>query len=84
MRCREADKFAGRDDLSLLPELRKMPAISCDQVIRTGFVGAFQKYVVVRVTAHVQAARPGNDVTVVLDELQQLQAKPFTNTQFPA
>jgi hypothetical protein len=33
MRSHNANEFMGRDDLALLPELRKMSAISCDQVV---------------------------------------------------
>jgi hypothetical protein len=33
-----------------------MPAIACNQVIGTGFVSAFKKDMVIRVTAHLQAA----------------------------
>ena len=76
----KADELARCNDLGLLPVLRKMPTISGDQVIRTSFVGAFQKYIVVRVTAYIQAARRGDDMAVVLDELEQLQAKPFADT----
>jgi hypothetical protein len=58
--------------------------IAGDQVVGTGFVGAFQKYVVVRVAAHVQAARRSDDMAVVLDELEQLQAKPLADAQLRA
>lgn len=56
MWCHKADEFTGRNDFGLLPELGKMPAIACDQVIGTGLVSAFKKDIVFRVTAHVQAA----------------------------
>jgi hypothetical protein len=56
MWCRKADEFTGRNDFGLLPERGKMPAIACDKVVGTGFVSAFKKDIVVRVTAHVQAA----------------------------
>lgn len=55
MWCHKADEFTGRNDFGLLPELGKMPAITCDKVIGAGFVSAFKKDIVVRVTAHVQA-----------------------------
>jgi hypothetical protein len=41
--------------LCLLPELRKIPLIAGDEVVGTGFVGATQTYVVVRVARHFQA-----------------------------
>ena len=54
MWCHKADEFTGRNDFGLLPELGKMPAITCHKVIGAGFVSAFKKDIVVRVTAHVQ------------------------------
>ena len=74
MRCRKTDEFTSRNDFGLLPELRKMPAIAGNQVIGTGFVSAFKKDFVIRVTAHHQAALGYDDVAAVVDELQQLQA----------
>ena len=80
----KADKFTRCDDLSLLPEFRKMPAISSDQVISPGFVGAFQKSVVVWIAAQIQAARWCDDMAAVLDELEQLQAEPLADAQLRA
>lgn len=68
----QADEFTSRDDLGLFPELRKMPAISRDQVIRTGSGGIFQKKVVVGIAVHVQAGRRGDDMAADPDELHQL------------
>jgi hypothetical protein len=65
------DEFTRCNDLSLLPELRKMPAVSRDQVIRTGSIGRIPESVVVRITAHVQAARRDDDMPAVLNELEQ-------------
>ena len=61
-----------------------MPAIACNQVIGTGFVSAFKKNIVIRITAHLQAARGYDDVAAALDELQQLQANSFADTQLGA
>jgi hypothetical protein len=55
MRCCEADELPRGDDFGLLPELRKMLLIAGNEVVSTGFVSAFQKYVVVRVARHFQA-----------------------------
>jgi hypothetical protein len=55
MRCCEADELPRCDDFGLLPELRKMLPIAGNEVISTGFVSAFQEYVVVRVTRDFQA-----------------------------
>jgi hypothetical protein len=84
MRSHNANEFTGRDDLALLPELRKMSAISCDQVVSNGFVAAFQKYIVIRVAAYVQTARRGDDMAAILDELEQLQTEPLADTQLRA
>jgi hypothetical protein len=54
MRCCEADELPGGDDFGLLPELRKMLLIAGNEVVSTGFVSAFQKYIVVRVARHFQ------------------------------
>ena len=55
VRRHDAYELTGGDDLGFFPELREMPAISGDQVIGSSLVGAFQKYVVVRVDRHFQA-----------------------------
>ena len=70
---RKADEFARSNDLGLFPECREMLLVAGNQVIRTGFVGAFQKGVVVGIAAHVQAALWCDDMAAVLDELEQLQ-----------
>jgi len=54
-----------------------MPLIACNEVVGTGFVGTFQKSVVIRITAHIQAVRRGDDMAMVLDELEQFQAEPL-------
>jgi hypothetical protein len=74
MRGSQTDELARSDDLGLFPELREMPLIASDEVIRVGGVGAFEKHIVVRVAADLKAARRGDDMAVVLDELQQPQS----------
>ena len=49
-------KLARRDDLCRLPELREMPQIPGDEVIRTRDVGAFEEHIVVGSAGHVQVA----------------------------
>jgi hypothetical protein len=80
----KADKFPRCNDLGFLPELRKVPAIPSDEVVGTGFVGALQKNVVVRVAAYVEAARRLNEMAVIPDELQQPEAEPPTYMEFRA
>jgi hypothetical protein len=44
MRGSQTDELARSDDLGLFPELREMPLIASDEVIRVGGVGAFEKW----------------------------------------
>jgi hypothetical protein len=67
---RHADKLARRDDLCVLPERRKVPAIAGDQKIGTSRIGALNKDIIVRVARHLDAAGGGNQMAVILDELK--------------
>src|ERR1017187_10027251 len=82
MRSRKANKFPCRYDLGFLPESRKMPLIDGNQVVRMCGIGALEKPIVIRVARDFKASRRGDNITVVPDELQQLLANPFANTQF--
>jgi hypothetical protein len=73
MRGGKADEFSGRYDLGFLPESREMLLIARYQIVRTGSIGAFQKHIVVEVAWDIQAAGRNDRMTVVFDELQQLQ-----------
>src|ERR1035437_8852627 len=77
MRRHDADELARRDHLGLLPELREMPLVACHQVIGAGGIGALQELVVAGVLRGVQRARRLDNLRMVLDELQELQAEPL-------
>jgi hypothetical protein len=81
MRRSQADKLPRRYDLGFLPESREMPLIAGNQVVRARRIGAFDKHIVVRVAGDFKAARRTDNITVVLDELQQLLANPFADIQ---
>ncbi len=49
MWCHQADKFARRDDLRILPEGREVLTIAGNQKVGPSRVGTFNKDVVVRI-----------------------------------
>jgi|ERR1035437_701878 hypothetical protein len=77
----KSDEFSGSYDLGFLPESREMFLIARDQVVRAGNVGTFQKYVVIGVVRDLKTPCQSHEMTVVLDELQQLTPKAFANLQ---
>ena len=81
MRCRKTDKFPRGYDLCLLPESRKMFLIAGHQIVRTGSVRAFQEHIVRRISGWFKVARRDHGMTVVLDELQQLQPKTLSDPE---
>ena len=50
--------------------LREMLLIAGDQVVRTGSVGALQKYVVVGIACDVKCSGRLHEMTAAFDELQ--------------
>ena len=66
----QADKLTRRDDLRILPEVRKVLTITSDQKVCTSRVGALDKDVVVRIARHLDVARRINQMAAVLDELE--------------
>src|SRR6266478_1844496 len=66
MRRSKANEFSGRYDLGFLPESREMPLIACDQIVRTGSIGALKEHVVVGVACDIQAAGRDDRIAVVL------------------
>jgi hypothetical protein len=79
MRRNQANKFTWRDDLRILPERRKVFTIAGDQKVGTSRIGALDEDVVVWIARHFDPARGAKQMTVVLDELKQLQPQPFPN-----
>lgn len=67
-----------------LPELRKMPLVAGHQVVSARGVGAFQKFVVVRVARHLERSRGPDAAGMALDELQDLLAEAFADLQLRA
>jgi Homeodomain-like domain len=53
MGCGNSHKFARSDDLRGFPVAREMLLVSCDQVIRTCCVSAFDEHIVVGIACHV-------------------------------
>ena len=78
----QADKLTRRDDLRILPEVRKVLTITSDQKVCTSRVGALDKDVVVRIACHLEMGRGSDEMAVVLEELKQLKPQPFTHRQF--
>jgi hypothetical protein len=66
MRRSKAYKLSCRYDLGFLPESRKMLLITCNQVIGTRGIGAFDKYIVITVSAYFKAAGGRHDMAVIL------------------
>lgn len=65
----KANKFPRRYYLGFLPESGKMSLIAGNQVVGSRGIGAFDKNIVVRVSADFKAARGRHDMAVILDEL---------------
>src|ERR1035437_9405796 len=84
MRRHDADEVARCDRLGLLPELREMPLVAGHQVIGAGGIGALQELVVAGVLRGVQRARRLDNLRMVLDELQELQAEALADSQLRA
>ena len=59
-----------------------MSQVACHQVISTGGIGAFQEFVVIGVLRNSQRGCGMDVVCVVLEELQELKTKAFTDFQF--
>ena len=65
----QANELAQRDDLGLLPKLRKMPRVSSQEIIRAGSVSAFKEYVVAWVTRNLKASLRNNPMGAFPNEL---------------
>lgn len=82
VRGNDADEFAGRDYLRILPELWKMPCVAGDQVVGAGGVGAFEEAVVVAIRRNVERTRRVNQLRAVPYELEELLPKAEADFQF--
>src|SRR6266436_6344479 len=81
MRDGKTDKLPWRYDFSFLPESRKMFLIAGHQIIRTRSVSAFQEYIVLGIRCCFKPPGRDHGMTVVLDELQQLQPKTLSDPE---
>src|SRR5579863_5036054 len=81
MRRNESDELARHNDFRILPECRKVLAVSGDQKVGTSRISALDKDVVVRIARHLDASRWANQMAVIFDELKQLQPQSSPNRQ---
>jgi len=79
MRRSQTDKLKRVNDLRLLPEHRKKPLISGNEVVRAGRVGTLQEAVVIGIAADLKTMRRRNRMATVQDQLQELPADPLAN-----
>ncbi len=84
MRPDDADKFAGADDFSFLPELWEMALIAGDQVVRTGGIGAFEGNIIGGVGCDLKGTGGRNEMSPVFEKLKELLPQSFAYTEFRA
>jgi hypothetical protein len=81
MRGHNTEKFAGGNNFGSFPEARKVAYVSGEEIIRSSGIRAFEEDVVVRIGSNPKLARRGNESSAVLDELQELLPKSFTDLE---
>src|SRR4029077_4346937 len=81
MSIRKIDNLPWGYDFCVLPEFREVFLVAGHQVVRTRSVRALQEYVVRGIRCYFKPAARGDGMTVVLDELQQLQPKTPSNPE---
>src|SRR6266446_6408753 len=81
MRCRKTDKLPWGYNLCFLPESRKMFLIAGHQIVRTRSIRTLQEYIVRGISCYFKPPGRGHGMTVVLDELQQLQPKTLSDPE---
>jgi hypothetical protein len=79
MRDGKTDKLPWRYDFGFLPGSRKMSLIGGHNPPRS--VGAFQEYFVLRINRCFEAPGRNHRMTMVLDDLQQLQPKTLSDPE---
>lgn len=84
MRGDDIDELAGRDDLGFLPEFWKMALVAGYKIVSAGGIGTFEKDVVARIKGDLKRLQGRNKVSAVLNELKELKAGTFSNTEFRA
>src|SRR6266404_5118458 len=81
MRRRKTDKLPWVYDLCFFPESRKMFLIAGHQIVRARSVRAFQEYIVRGISYCFKLPCRNHGMTVVFDELQQLQPKTLSGPE---
>ncbi len=84
MRPDDADKFAGVDDFSFLPELWEMALIASDQVVRAGGIGAFEENVIGGVGRDLEGTGRRDEMSPLFEELKKLLPESFAYAEFRA
>jgi len=84
VRGHDADEFARRDYLGLLPELWKMPLVAGYQIVDASRVRAFQELVVVGILRNMERARGVNELRTVLYHLKELSPKASADLELRA
>ena len=80
----DIDELAGSDDLGFLPEFWKIALVAGHEIVGAGGIGTFKKDIVAGIKGDLKRLRGRNKVSAVLNELKQLKAEPFPNTEFRA
>ena len=80
-RC-DIKKLTRADDLGVLPEFRKVALVVRQQVVCASGVGTFDEHVVFRIGRDLIQTRRCDNVTVVLDQLNQLLSQAPADLEF--
>ena len=84
MRRDEGNELAGGNDLGLFPKPWEMTLIAGYKVVRTGSIGTFNEFVVVRIGRNFKLSRRYNNVGPIFYELKKLLPQSPANLQFRA
>src|ERR1700745_3009781 len=84
MRCRKTDKLPWGYDFCFLPESRKVFLIAGHQIVRARSVRTFHEYIVRGIRCCFKLPGRDHGMTVVLDELQELQPKTLSDSELGA
>jgi hypothetical protein len=82
MRGDRIEKFAGRDNLSLLPATWKVTEVPSDEVIGLSGVGVLEEDVVARVGSSVEATRRPDEMRAIPEKLEEVVPRSDANTEF--
>jgi hypothetical protein len=82
VRSNDADEFAGRNDLGILPELGKMLCVARDQVVGPSSIRALHELVVVGIFRNLQDTHGFDQVRAFRQQLEELLPKSFADFEF--